>query len=233
MTNEVKLVFWAGGISFLGSLPLGILNLSVAGYMSRHDHASAIRFSVAAILVEIIIVRAALMAVRRLEVLKHYFRLLSLLTCMVLLVLSFTMLAAAYKMRQFQPTLPFTEMNPVLSGLLLSVINPLHLPFWMGWTAVLKSKKVLDDRPMSYNRFVIAIGSGTALAFALYGFAGGYLIGILGRQQTLLNWIVGLVLLITAIILLHRTFSGSGRSKVEENHDTRKNGVCNSRALHS
>ncbi|HEY6899254.1 MAG TPA: hypothetical protein VI233_01365, partial [Puia sp.] len=61
---------------------------------------------------------------------------------------------------------------PFLSGLLLSTLNPLHLPFWLGWTAVLKAKNILVPARLEYNLFAIAIGAGTALAFLAYGFAG-------------------------------------------------------------
>ena len=130
----------------------------------------------------------------------------SILTSLILLALAFSSLLAACQMQMFRASLPFSTLNPVLSGLLLSLINPLHLPFWMGWTAVLKSKKVLDDRRRSYRTFILAIGTGTSLAFCIYGTAGRFLIHLLGSRQVLLNWIVGIALLITALAQLYKTF---------------------------
>ncbi len=161
----------------------------------------------AAISVEMTLVRVALAAIKRLEALKRLFRVFSILTCLILLALAFSSLLAAYQMQMFRASIPFSTLNPILSGFLLSLINPLHLPFWMGWTAILKSKKVLDDRPTSYNTFIIAIGSGTSLAFFIYGTVGRFLINLLGSREELLNWIVGIALLITALTQLYKTFS--------------------------
>lgn len=206
MKGQVKLFFWAASISFFGTLPLGTLNLSVANFAFKHDLIGAVGFSIAAISVEMTLVRVALVAIRRLEGLKRLFRLFNLLTCLVLLGLAFSSLLAAYQMQMFRASLPFSTLNPILSGLLLSLINPLHLPFWMGWTAILKSKKILDDRRRSYNTFIIAIGTGTSLAFCIYGTAGRFLIHLLGSREVVLNWVIGIVLLITALAQLYKTF---------------------------
>jgi hypothetical protein len=204
MKGKVKLFFWAISISFFGTLPLGTLNLSVANYAFRHDLAGAAGFAMAAISVEMTLVRLALVVVRHLERLKRLFLLFNLLTCGILLALAFSSLLAAWQMQRFRASLPFSTLNPVFSGLLLSLINPLHLPFWMGWTAILKSKKVLDDQPWSYNTFIIAIGTGTFLAFCIYATAGRFLIQLLGSREVMLNWIVGIALLITVLAQLYK-----------------------------
>jgi hypothetical protein len=206
MKGQAKLFFYAISISFLGTLPLGTLNLSVANFAFRHDLIGAVGFSIGAISVEMTLVRVALVAIKRLEALKRMFRIFSILTSMILLALAFSSLLAAYQMQMFRASLPFSTLNPILSGLLLSLINPLHLPFWMGWTAVLKSKKVLDDRRRSYSTFILAIGTGTSLAFCIYGTIGRFLIHLLGSREVLLNWIVGIALLITALAQLYKTF---------------------------
>ena len=206
MKGQAKLFFYAISISFLGTLPLGTLNLSVANFAFRHDLIGAVEFSIGAISVEMTLVRVALVAIKRLEALKSMFRVFSILTSLILLALAFSSLLAAYQMQMFRASLPFSTLNPILSGLLLSLINPLHLPFWMGWTAVLKSKKVLDDRRRSYSTFIFAIGTGTSLAFCIYGTIGRFLIHLLGSREVLLNWIVGIVLLITALAQLYKTF---------------------------
>src|SRR5690606_10193062 len=147
-----------------------------------------------------------LLAVKRLEGLKRLFRFFSVVACLVLLLLAFNSLSAAWQRLMFRAELPFMDLPPALSGLLLSIINPLHLPFWMGWTAVLRSKRVLNDGPGAYNAYAAAIGLGTALAFTVYGLAGHFLIDHLQRQQVLLNWIIGIVLLATALMQLYKAF---------------------------
>jgi len=204
MKRSVKLFFWAILVSFLGTLPLGTLNLSVANYAFRGDFLGAIQFSVAAITVEMLLVRVALMLIKRLEKLTHFLRVFGLLSSGVLLFLAFNSLLAALEMESFRAALPFSFLSPILSGFLLSVTNPLHLPFWMGWTTVFRSKGILGDERGSYTIFIGAIGMGTAAAFCLYGVAGGYLIRSLSSRQVLLNWIIGIALLITALAQLYK-----------------------------
>jgi cytochrome c biogenesis protein CcdA len=109
-------------------------------------------------------------------------------------------------MRTPEMVFPFTKKDPFLAGLLLSSLNPLHLPYWMGWTAVLRQKEVLIDSKAAYNVYVIAIGSGTALAFLLYGLAGSLFITFLMGQQTRINWAVGSALLIAGVIQVGKTW---------------------------
>jgi hypothetical protein len=206
MKAIVKLFGSAFLVSFLGTLPLGTLNLSVANYAFVHNWSGAEGFSIAAISVEMLVVRVALLAIRRLERLAHFFKVFNILTCGVLLFLASNSLLAAWQMEAFRATVPFPSVNPWTSGFLLSLTNPLHLPFWMGWTAILRSRNILGDEPCHYNTFITAIGLGTAAAFSIYALAGGYLIRLPGSSQVLLNWIVGIALLVTAIAQIRKTF---------------------------
>ncbi len=206
MNGRRRLFFWAMSVSFLGTLPLGTLNLSVANYAFLGNVSGAVGFSVAAIAVEMLLVWVALIVISRLERLALFFKIFNLVSTGVLLFLAFSSLLAALEMETFRATLPLPFLPPVISGLVLSLANPLHLPFWMGWTTVLRSKKILNDESGSYPTFIGAIGLGTAMAFCVYGTAGRYLIQLLGSRQVLLNWVVGFALLITALIQLYKIF---------------------------
>lgn len=206
MKQHMRLIAWAMAISFTGSLPLGTLNLTVANFSFADDLSGATMFSIAAIFVEMLLVRIALMAVRQLEKLKRLLRFFNLITGVVLLLLAFNSMGAAWQKLAFQVELPFMDLPPVLLGLILSVTNPLHVPFWIGWTAVLKAKRVLDDSQGAHNFYVLAIGLGTALAFFVYALAGRFLVDHLLHQHVLLNWVVGFVLLVTALVQLYKAF---------------------------
>jgi hypothetical protein len=223
MKRRVRLFFWAISISFLGTLPLGTLNLSVASYAFRGEMPGAIEFSVAAITVELLLVRVAIMLIKRLEKLANFLKIFGFLTAGLLLFLAFSSLHAALEMQAFRAALPFSFLNPVVSGLLLSVTNPLHLPFWIGWTTVLRSKKILIDEPGANSIFIAAIGMGTAGGFFLYGIAGGYLIRLLGSRQVLLNWMVGAALLVMALIQLYKIFFKGTKTTIRYETTSRSN----------
>lgn len=206
MIGRIKLISWALSISFVGSLPLGTLNLGVVSYVSHHNPVGAVYFSIAAIAVEMCMVRVAPMALQKVAKLKRFHILFSLLVCLLLLAFGLATLAAAKTMQPAKGELPVGNLHPVIVGLLVSIANPLHLPFWMGWMAILRSKSILDDNRSSYNTFVVAIGVGTAIAFMVYGVAGHYLTDLLGRYQEWLNRIIGATLLLTALAQLYKTF---------------------------
>jgi hypothetical protein len=189
-------------ISFTGSLPVGTLNASVTDLTINMGAGAALQFGLGAILVEVALVRIALVTVKRLAGLKHLFRLFRVFACMVVLLLAVLSLYAAWHMQKQGVVVPFAHYTPFFSGIFLSLINPLHLPYWMGWTAALRSKGVLTDRKEDLNVFVTAIGSGTALAFLFYGVAGHLLITFLRMQENLFNWLVGLALLLAGMVQL-------------------------------
>jgi threonine/homoserine/homoserine lactone efflux protein len=191
-------------VSFLGTLPIGTLNVSVANLVVRMDTAGAIQFALGAVLVEMLLVRVAVVVMRKLEGMRRLFTFLTLVACLALFVLAGAGLWTAFRMQVPEQVVPLTSDRPFVAGLLLSILNPLHLPFWLGWTAVFRSRNLLTDTSGSYNWYVVAIGTGTSLAFLLYGLAGHLLIDILRERQTLLNIIVSLTLLTTGLITLYK-----------------------------
>jgi threonine/homoserine/homoserine lactone efflux protein len=204
LTRYTKLFLVAFSISLIGSLPIGTLNTNVANYALNNNLAGAIQFGFAAILVEVVLIRIALIVIDKLAHLKRLFLLLSIAACIAILFLAYRTLEAAFHMKTFADVLPFVGMNALYSGLALSLLNPLHLPFWMGWTAVLKGRKVLISTTRAYNLYIIAIGSGTCTSFIMYGFAGNYLMEMLKAKHNLINWILGSTLFMTGLVLAYK-----------------------------
>ena len=199
--RSAQLVATAFLISFTGSLPIGTLNASIANLVIDRHIGAAVLFGLGAILVEVGVVRIALATVRRLEGLTHLVRWFRWLACVVILLFAFISLEAAWYVRKGGVTIPFAGNAPFLSGLILSLLNPLHLPFWLGWTAVLKTKGLLTDLRQEYNVYVLAIGMGTGIAFLVYGLAGHFLILFLRANQNIFNWLTGIALLVTGLRL--------------------------------
>jgi threonine/homoserine/homoserine lactone efflux protein len=211
LSKSSQLFFWAFGISFLGTLPVGTLNVSVANLAIGMDTTGAIQFALGAVCVEMLLVRVALVVVRKLEGMRHLFTFFSLFACLALWVLAGAGLWAAFRVQMPEKGSPLTGHHPFMAGLLLSFLNPLHLPFWMGWTSVLKSRNLLTETPASYNRYVTAIGTGTSLAFFIYGLAGHLLIDLLRDRQMILNIIVSLTLLMSGLLIFYKKIIAPAR----------------------
>jgi threonine/homoserine/homoserine lactone efflux protein len=200
MRPQFTIWWYALLISFTGSLPPGTLNVSVAGLIAGNNYQAAIFFGTGAVLVEMVLVRLAVSALDRFAGFQKYqlwFRLFSIL---VLLLFAAASIHAALKMKQFSAAVPTIQSMPFVAGIFLSAINPLHLPFWIGWTSVLMSKGLMPPVRGLFNMYVAGIGTGTMLAFILYGAGGNYFVHYFKANQYLLNAAVGCALLLMAVI---------------------------------
>ena len=192
--------FWGMLVSFLGSLPLGTMNVTVTQISVQKGISDGFAFAAGSMIIEVIIVRIALVTMKWLAKQHRLFRLLEYITTSVILFLAVGSFIAAYKMTGFASSLPVQSVKPFWTGVLLSLTNPLHIPFWLGWSTVLMNKNILLPSSDQYNWYVGGIGIGTMLGFMVFIYAGNYLVLQIQQHQTLLNYIIGTVLLITAII---------------------------------
>jgi threonine/homoserine/homoserine lactone efflux protein len=189
-------------ISFLGTLPLGTLNVLAARMAVDDGIRPAIWFSLGALIVEMGYVRLSLVAMDWIRRQKRWLRLLEGLTIGVILLLAIgSFWAAAHPHRSGGIVMGFVSPAPgprLLTGMALSAINPLQIPFWFGWSTVLFSKKILQPRNDHYNVYIAGIGLGTFAGNACFIFGGRLLVGVLNMHQALFNGLIGVIFVITA-----------------------------------
>ena len=198
-------------ISFLGSLPLGTMNVAATHIAVQDGAYAAFIYSAGSMLVEVLYVRAALVAMDWICRQHKIFRIMEWLAVIIILVLAFGSFEAAAKKSGVGNALPIHSFNPFLIGAFLSATNPLHIPFWFGWSTLLLNKRILLPDNRNYNFYVAGIGLGTLLGFAFFIFGGNYLVNQLKANQNLVNWVIGFVLLITALIQLYKMRKNSFR----------------------
>ena len=200
MQKLLRVLFWGMLVSFLGTLPLGTMNVTVTQLSASDGIYAGLLFATGAMIVEVIIVRIALVTIKWLARQHRLFRLLEYVTTSIILFLAIASLMAAYSMTGFATSLPIKSITPFWTGAFLSLTNPLHIPFWLGWSTVLMNKNILRPDPIEYNWYVSGIGLGTMLGFAVFIYAGKFLVNQIQQHQTILNFAIGLVLLFTAAI---------------------------------
>ncbi len=204
MVNKKYLFPTAFSISFLGSIPIGTLNASVANYAINNNVRGAALFGIGAILIELILVRFAFFILDKLAHLRKLFKILGTFMTIGLLILAYKTLESAFYMRNFQDSIPFISQQAFYSGIFLSMLNPLHLPYWLGWIAILERRGILDYNLKNYTIFIVAIGLGTGFSFIIYGFAGQFLMNTLKSYHNLINWIIGFTLLFTGLFQTYK-----------------------------
>ena len=193
-------------ISFLGTLPLGTMNIAAMQISVSDGLRPAIYFALGVLLIEIIYVRVSLVAMSWIRKNQRLFKILEWVTLLIIVALAVSSFVAAAD--------PVVKKNVVLSntlhrfwlGTTMSALNPMQIPFWFGWSTVLFTKKVLLPRNSHYNMYIMGIGIGTLAGMCLFIFGGRLLVDTLNSKQNVISWIVGGIFAITAIIQGWRMF---------------------------
>jgi len=207
MIQLTRIFFWGMFISFLGSLPLGTMNVMATNISVKDGVTAGMIYACGSMLVEITLVRAALVAMSWVYKQQKIFRIFEWLTLLLIVALAIGSFIAAYNMSGFGTAIPDNTKHPFWLGVFFSVTNPLHIPFWFGWSTVLLNKNILLPNAKNYNWYVAGIGLGTIGGFAVFIYGGNYLIQEMHANQNLLNWAIGIILLITAAIQLYKMFN--------------------------
>lgn len=192
-------------ISFLGTLPLGSLNVSAMQVAITENTKKAIQFSLGVALVEILYVRLSLQGIDWVIANQKIFYILQWITVLLFIILAVSSFWVARKKNTASKNILLNNtMNRFWLGFTMSAVNPVQIPFWFIWSTYLLSNKILLPVPMHFNMYTAGIGIGTLTGFAFFIFAGRWLSGKLNASHRIMNIIVGIVFIISAAIQLYR-----------------------------
>lgn len=203
----IKIFFVGMLVSFLGSLPLGTLNIAAMQISVTDGIVSAMLFSGGSLFVEIIYVRLSLVAMDWIRKQERILKALEWVTLVIVLALAASSFYAALHPSVEKNIVLDSPLPKFLLGMVMSAVNPVQIPFWFGWSTVLFTKKVLQPRNDHYNSYIIGIGLGTFIGNCVFIFGGQLIAKRISNNQDVLNWIIGSIFAITALIQLWRIFS--------------------------
>jgi threonine/homoserine/homoserine lactone efflux protein len=195
-------IFFTGMfISFLGTLPLGTLNIASMQISVSDGVRPALYFALGCLIVEVMYVRLSLVAMDWVRKQKKLFYWLQWFTILIIAALAASSFVAAAS--------PHVQKNIILShtfhrfwlGMFMSAINPVQIPFWFGWSTALLTKKILTPRDDHYNMYIAGIGIGTFLGFLIFIFGGQLIVNNLNAHQDVVNWAIGGIFAVTAVIM--------------------------------
>ncbi len=187
-------------ISFLGSLPLGTLNVAIMQISISDGLLPAFYFGMGSLISEVAYVRLSLMAMDWVRKQKKVFRYLEWVTLAIVLALAVSSFYAALHPQVKKNIILSSTLHRFWLGLLMSAVNPVQIPFWFGWSTVLFTKGILEPKAIQYNAYISGIGVGTLLGNCVFVFGGLLLAEKLNNNQNILNWIIGGIFLVTAIV---------------------------------
>jgi threonine/homoserine/homoserine lactone efflux protein len=177
-------------ISLAGSLPPGFITVALMQTTVAQGVTSALWFSLGVVLAELAFVYVALVAMSRFLANPNWMEPLRWCSLAVLLILTiYTALLV------FSPVSPtgksfggpvFMAHWPFLAGILIRLLTPTMVGFWLGWNTTLFSLNLLSVHPRVYRDYILGIGGGTLVAhwgyIALSNVIEHYFLGI---QQTI------------------------------------------------
>jgi threonine/homoserine/homoserine lactone efflux protein len=208
-----KIFFTGMFISFLGSLPLGTLNVAAMQISITDGISPAILFSLGSLTAEVVYVRLSLIAMDWVRKQQWLFRILEWVTLAIVVALAISSFYAAASPQEEKNVILSSTLHRYMLGLFMSALNPIQIPFWFGWSTVLFTKKILLPKNSHYNIYILGIGIGTLLGNCLFIF-GGQLIGNkVNNNQHIINWVIGGIFAATAIVQLYKMLT---KKRVED-----------------
>lgn len=149
--------------SFIGSIPPGSINLSVIQLSLNYHFKDALKFALAAALVEFVYATIAVKfesLITDFPVLADNFQLISALV-MVVLGLSFLYNNKRSSKKQDTENELNIATNGFRKGVIISILNPLAIPFWIAVTAYLKGMNWIDLNSIEIWSYIAGISLGT------------------------------------------------------------------------
>lgn len=195
-----KIFFIGLLISFLGSLPLGTLNIAAMQISISDGVSQALQFSLGSLLAEMIYVRLSLVAMDWVRKREFLFKILEWITLLIVLVLAASSFYAAMSPTVKENVVLSSTLPKILIGFSMSAVSPAQIPFWFGWSTVLLTKKILLPVNKHYNFYIVGIGLGTLTGNCVFIFGGRLVADKLQNGHQAINWVIGGIFFVTAII---------------------------------
>ena len=182
--------------SFIGTIPPGTLNLTIIQLGLNHRTDVAWRMAFAAAIIEY---PYAWIAVEFQEYLSQSIGIADdfhLVSGLVMVLLGVLILWSSTKPSKF--TKRFNE-SGFRKGIILALLNPLAIPFWMAMTAYLKSHDWIDlSDQLEIHAYLIGVSAGTIALFMLFAYLARMVVSYL-KSSRILRLLPGVVLILLGI----------------------------------
>ena len=181
--------------SFIGSIPPGSLNLSVIQLSLQRQISAAIRFGLAAACIEFFYAAIAIklqMYITSSPAIQSNFKLISASVLVLLGIINLISIKSNPKKKGTIRSIAFSGFR---RGILLSIANPLAMPFWIVVTAYLQSKGWVNLEIVSMWSYVIGISLGTLSLLIILALTAYKSSKFINKDNKYIKLIPGLVLL--------------------------------------
>jgi threonine/homoserine/homoserine lactone efflux protein len=183
--------------SFIGSIPPGTINLTVIQLGLEKNINVVWRFALAAGLIEYPYAWLAVKFEKLITSSPWIIDNIHLLTAIVMTILGvINLLPSSENQSKFTKQYNASGFR---RGLLLSILNPLAIPYWIGITAYLRSQNWIDlDSNIELHAYLLGVSLGAVLILLLFAYVAKRIIGQFIHNKWLKR-IPGITLLLLGI----------------------------------
>lgn len=139
-------------VSFLGSIPLGYLNLAGLEIYSKSGLGNLIYFLFGVIFVETFVIYYTLLFARQLMKNKKIMKIIDLFSVVFMFILAFLFYFSYNQTTKSEINLrDYLMYSPFVIGVVLNCFNVLQFPFWTSWNLyLLNGKYITIERKLKY-----------------------------------------------------------------------------------
>ena len=166
--SALKNIFVGLLVSFIGSIPLGYLNIIGFEIYSKFGIKSLIFYLLGVISVEVFVIYFTLIFAEKLVSNKKLMKAIDYFAIVFLFVLAYSFYARANQTSGSQNDLEkYIIYSPYLIGLLLNCVNFLQFPFWTGWNLYLMNGNYIEVENKLKYFYVAGTAIGTFLGMLI------------------------------------------------------------------
>jgi hypothetical protein len=171
--QNLKNIFVGFLVSFIGSIPLGYLNVVGFQVYEKSGLSPTVLYLLGVISIEFFVIYFTLIFAKRLAENKKLTKYIEGFSIVFMFLLAFVFFSSAKEKNDFSTTYNY---SPLLLGIVLSCLNFIQIPFWTGWNLWLLNGKYIEISGTRKYIFVLGTIAGTfcgmiTLILALHYFA--------------------------------------------------------------
>lgn len=193
-------------ISFLGSLPLGYLNIIGYTIYGNYGLDSLIQFLLGIITIEFFVIYIALIFAEKIANNKKLLKTITLLSIIFLLILTIFAAIQIIQTEDTETNITYVNSSFFLNGMFLNCLNLMQIPFWAGWSIYLLSNKLISTK--KYNKIFYLTGTlvGTVLGMSTFILALHKLAENISIFQSSINYILFLCFLVLLLLQVFKYY---------------------------
>lgn len=143
-------------VSFIGSIPLGYLNLVGFEIYVKSGISGLIPYLIGVVCIEVAVIYFTLIFAKKILQNKKILQWIEIFSILFLLILACTFFVKNVKSNQ-NLLVKYIQYSPFFIGIILSSLNFIQIPFWIGWNLYLINEKYIDI--YKFLKFIYIIGT--------------------------------------------------------------------------